>query len=154
MSIWVKWCLFKTKVWRKLDSGWLEVKFSNIFECCQLWIDSYCNSRYKIKKYNYACTFTFGIFNLSVKKFSILNIWFTYISFSSSNRTKCFEKDNCLVHMQIWCILATCSEAKDYPTSAFQLMLVSKIKKWLHLLLCNFQAVGTIQHFTKTLETL
>ena len=74
------------------------------------------------------------------KKFSILNIWFTYISFSSSNGTKCFEKDNCLVHMQIWCILATCSEAKVYPTSAFQLMLVSKIKKWLHLLLCNFSS--------------
>ena len=72
--------------------------------------------------------------------FSKWSIWFTFISFSSSNRTKLLEEDNCLVHMQIWCILASCSEGKVYLTSAFQLMLVIKIKKWLHLLLRNFSS--------------
>ena len=135
----------------------MEVKFYDVFECCYLLIDSYWNSRYKIKKYNYVCTFTFAIliavsYSTSSDKLDVMflrsirkkvfniKIWFTYISFSSSNRVKFFEKDNCLVHMQIWCILATCSEAKVYPTSAFQLMLVSKIKKWFHLLLFNFSS--------------
>ena len=82
--------------------------------------------------------------DLSLKKLSMLNVWFTYISFSSSNGTKFFEKDNSLIYMQIWCILATCSEAKVYPTSTFQLIYFY----------VTFQAVGTIHHFTKTLETL
>ena len=61
-----------------------------------------------------------------------------YLSFSSSYETKFLEKNNCLVYMQILCILATWSEVKVCPTSAFQLVLVSEAKKLPHILSCNF----------------
>ena len=74
------------------------------------------------------------------KKVFNIHIWFMYISFSSSNGTRFFKKDNCLVHMQIRCIVSTWSESRVSPTSAFQLLLVSGIKIWLHLLSCNFSS--------------
>ena len=40
-----------------------------------------------------------------------------------------FQNDNSLVHMQISCIVATSSDTKVCPTSAFQLILVKEIKK-------------------------
>ena len=49
-------------------------------------------------------------------------------------------------------IVESCSKAKACFASAFQLILVSEIKKWLRLVYVNFQTVGTIQYSTKTLE--
>ena len=118
---------------------------NQIFWC--FWVLPFMDSLFliqQIKRY-YVCVFTFAICSCC---FILVDIWQIschlfemYISFLSSNGTEFFEKDNCLVHMQVWCSLATCSEAKICPTSAFQLILVSIIKKWFGLLvLCNFSS--------------
>ena len=89
---------------------------------------------YSISSHKFVIIF---LISIREKVFNII-IWFTCISFSSSNGTRIFKKDNSLAHMQIWCIVATCAESRVSPTPALQLVLVSEIKTWLHLLSCKF----------------
>ena len=48
----------------------------------------------------------------------------------------------------------SCWLGKVCPTSVFQIILVSEAKTLPNYFHVIFEAVGTIQHFTKTLETL
>ena len=156
---------------RKLNRGWEEVKFSNVFECFHLWIVSYWNSRYKIKNMithvssrlvssvALLSSISFDKFDIiflsSSRKnvFNIKHLIYVYIIFIGQ-RTRFFKKRQLfsthanLMHCGnlLWC--------KSLSHFCISINFGEGNQKMTLFTLCNCHVVGTIQHSTETLEIL